>query len=204
MLEIIRSEAKTNELALQKGLEELNITENEVYYFYEETEGSLFKGKKAVAVITTKYAVKDYIKGFLNELASKMGTKFNFEIKETEYGFSVLIVTEDSAAVIGRDGRTLNSIQIVLRQALKKYGRFNLKVNIDICNYKAKKERNIGYEVKNICREVLKTKVDAKLDSMNSYERRVVHTVVGEFKNLETVSEGEAPNRYVVIKYKGD
>ena len=204
MLETIRIESKTKEDALAKGLEQLNVREDETFYYFEETEGGLFKGKRYVAVITTKYAVKDFIKEFLNELANKMNTKFNIEIKENEHGFSVIIISDDNAALIGKDGRTLNSIQTILRQALRKHGRFDIKVNIDISNYKARREKNITFEVRNICKEVISTKIDAKLDPMNSYERRIVHTVVSEFDNLLTESEGIAPNRYVVIKYKED
>ncbi len=204
MLEIVRSESKNQNESLTKGLEQLNVRKDETYYYFEETEGGLFKGKKYIAVITTKYAVKEYIKEFLNDLAHKMNTKFNIEIKETDHGFSVIILGDDNAALIGKDGKTLNSIQMILRQSLKRAGNFDIKVNMDISNYKARKEKNITYEVKKICREVLSTKIEAKLDPMNSYERRIVHTVISEFKNLETTSEGEEPNRHVVIKYKED
>ncbi len=204
MLEMVRNESKTKEDALAKSLEQLNVREDETFYYFEETEGGLFKGKKYTSVVTTKYAVKEYIKDFLNDLAYKMNTKFNIEVKETDYGFSVIIIADYNAALIGKNGRTLNSIQTVLRQAIKKYGNFNIKVNIDISNYKARRERNINYEVRKICREVLKTKIAVKLDPMNSYERRIVHTVVSDFEDLVTESEGVNPNRYVVIKYKED
>ncbi len=204
MLEIVKNEAKTKEEALEKSLEQLNVREDETYYYFEETEGGLFKGKKYISVVTTKYAIKEYIKEFLNELAKKMNTKFNIEIKETEVGFSVIIVGDNAAALIGKDGKNLNSIQTILRQSLKNQGRFNVKVNIDISNYKAKKERNLGFEIKKICREVLKTKMDVKLDPMNSYERRIVHNVVSSFDNLVSESEGVSPNRYTIIKYKED
>lgn len=204
MLEIVRNEAKTKEVALEKSLEQLNVRKDETFYYFEETEGGLFKGKKYVSVVTTKYAVKEYIKEFLNSLASKMKTKINIEVKETEYGFSVIMIADDSAVLIGKEGRTLNSIQTLLRQSLRKFGQFNIKVNLDISNYKSKRENNITREVKKVCHEILKTKVDVKLDPMNSYERRIVHTVVSKFKNLETESEGVTPNRYVVIKYKED
>ena len=65
-----------------------------------------------------------------------------------------------------------------------------------------KKIKNLKYEVSKIAEEVLNSKIEAHLDPMNSYERRIVHTLVSEYKNLETISEGEEPNRYVVIKYK--
>lgn len=204
MLEVVRCEAKNKDDALNKGLEQLNVRLDEVYYYFEETESGLFKGKKYIAVITTKYAIKEYIKSFLNELAYKMGTKFNIEVMQNDYGFSVIVIADGAAALIGKDGKTLNSIQTVLRQSLRSFGAFDIKVNMDISNYKAKKERNITYEVKKICREVMKTKIDVKLDPMNSYERRIVHNVVSSYDNLVTESIGENPNRYVVIKYKED
>lgn len=204
MLETIRSEAKTKEDALNKGLEQLNVCLDEAYYYFLETESGLFKGKKYVAVITTKYAIKDYIKSFLNELGRLMNTKFNIEIMENEYGYSVIIVADDASILIGKDGRTLNSIQTILRQALRSQGNFNIKVNIDISNYKVKKEKSLSFEIKKICRDVLKTKMDVKLDPMNSYERRIVHNTVSSFDKLYTESVGETPNRYVVIKYRED
>ena len=204
MLEVVKNEAKSKDEALRKGLEQLNVREDEVYYYFEETEGGLFKGKKYISVITTKYAVKEYIKEFLKELAHQMNTKFNIEVTNNEVGFSVIIVADDSAALIGKDGKTLNSIQTVLRQSLKKYGDFGFKVNIDISNYKARKEKYLAIEIKKICREVLKTKIEVKLDPMNSYERRIVHNVVSKFDKLCSESEGETPNRYTVIKYKED
>ncbi len=202
MLEMVRNESKNKEEALNKCLEQLNVRTDEVYYYFEETEGGLFKGKKYTAVVTTKYAVKEYIKEFFNELASKMGTKFNIEVTDNEYGFSVIIVADDSAYLIGKEGKTLNSIQTVLRQSLKKYGNFDFRVNLDISNYKARKEKRLSYEIKKICKDVLKTGVDAKLDPMNSYERRIVHNVVSNFDGLYSESEGVNPNRYTVIKKK--
>lgn len=202
MLEMVRNESKNKEEALNKCLEQLNVRTDEVYYYFEETEGGLFKGKKYTAIVTTKYAVKEYIKEFFNELASKMGTKFNIEVTDNEYGFSVIIVADDSAYLIGKEGKTLNSIQTVLRQSLKKYGNFDFRVNLDISNYKARKEKRLSYEIKKICKDVLKTGVDAKLDPMNSYERRIVHNVVSNFDGLYSESEGVNPNRYTVIKKK--
>ena len=57
---------------------------------------------------------------------------------------------------------------------------------------------------KRIAREVGQTKVAAKLDPMNSYERRIIHNILTNNKKVYTESEGEEPNRYVVIKPKED
>ena len=54
---------------------------------------------------------------------------------------SAIIVTDDSAIMIGKEGKNLNAIQTVLRQSLRKYGNFNIKVNLDISGYKARREK---------------------------------------------------------------
>ncbi len=203
MLEVVKNESKNKEEALTKCLEELNVNSNEVYTYFEEASG-LFGKKKYTAYVVTKYDVKEYVKEFLNELASKMNTSFNIEVNEKDGVISAIIITDDSGVMIGKEGKTLNAIQTVLRQSLRKYGNFDIKVNLDISGYKAKREKNIEREVKKIAREVLKTKIEAKLDPMNSYERRIVHTIIAEYDGLATQSEGEAPNRYVVIKIKED
>lgn len=201
-LEVVSNESKVKEDSINKCLEELNVNLHEVYYYTVETESGLFAKKKYTTYMTTKYAVKTFVKDFLTELAKNMNTAFNIEVKESEEIVSAIIVTDNNAVLIGKDGNTLSAIQTVLRQAIRNYGNFGIKVNLDVAGYKAKRERNIIYEVKKIAREVMKTHVDAKLDPMNSYERRIVHTALADFKNIETQSEGEEPNRYTVIKYK--
>lgn len=202
MLELLRCEAKSKDEALDKALESFNVRADECYYYFEESNGGLFKGKKVICTLTTKYAVKEYIKSFLSSLAYKMGTKFDIEINESMNGFSVQIVSSDNATLIGREGKTLNSIQMVLRQSLRRFGNFDFKVNLDISNYKANREASIESTTRKVCKEVLESKVPASLEAMNSYERRLVHNVVNEFDMLVTESEGEEPNRHVVIRLK--
>ena len=204
MLKVVQNESKNKEEALTKCLEELNVNSNEVYYYIEEGEAGLFGKKKYIAYVVTRYDVKIYVKEFLNELAKKMNTSFNVEVNENDGIISAIIVTDDSSVMIGKEGKNLNAIQTILRQSLRKYGNFDIKVNLDISGYKAKRQKNIEREVRKIAKEVLKTKIEAKLDPMNSYERRIVHTIISEYDNLATQSEGEAPNRYVVIKIKED
>ena len=80
----------------------------------------------------------------------------------------------------------------------------NFKFTIDINDYQEKKERNLIRLAKNIAREVSQTKVEAKLDSMNSYERRIIHNALANSSKVYTESCGEEPERYVVIKPKGE
>ena len=204
MLEIVRLEAKNKDLALRNALEKLNAEVSEVYYYFEEVEGGLFSSKKVRVIAITKYSVKEYLKKFLKDLEYYMNTNFEFEVMENENGYSIVIISDNVAALIGKEGNTLNSIQNILRQSVAKIGNFDIRINLDISNYKAKKEKNLAFEVRKISKEVLSSGIPAKLDPMNSYERLVVHKTVAKYAGLTTESVGETPNRCVVIKCKED
>ena len=87
-------------------------------------------------------------------------------------------------------------------EIIKKEIGINFKFLLDVGEYKIKQQKNIERLAKQIAREVAKTKVEAKMDSMNSYERRLVHNILNDNTKVYTESEGEEPNRYVVIKPK--
>lgn len=198
MIEVLINEGKTEEEVL--ALYNLE----DVHYKVEEIPGKLFKGKKFQIKAIKKEDVKTFIKDFINNIASAMNIKVNTEIRYNDNCYSVMLISESNALLIGKDGRTINSIQLLLHQSLSAATGFNIRINVDAAGYKANKEKRLEHEVKRIAKEVIKTKIEAKLDPMNSYDRRLVHNVVGEFKELESLSYGEEPTRYVVISYKED
>ena len=116
----------------------------------------------------------------------------------------ILVKEEDMGRLIGKNGKNLKSLQILVGQAINKEINQNFKFTIDINDYQEKKERNLIRLAKNIAREVSETKVEAKLDSMNSYERRIIHNALANSSKVYTESCGEEPERYVVIKPKGE
>ena len=195
MLKVYHYEDKTATLALEKALKELNQKEEDLLIKTYEIQGKLFKSKKYEDMSRE-------IKSFVKELGNKMNLDIQVEVSEKDEIYSVLLVSDNNAILIGKDGKTLNAVQLLLKQVLNNNHNFNIKINLDVANYKNKKIRSFEYEIKKIAKEVLNTKVEVKLDPMNSYERRIVHTIVSEFEELETESIGEEPNRYVVIKFK--
>ena len=114
------------------------------------------------------------------------------------------IYSDNDSLLIGKNGKNLKSLQILVGQAINKEINQNFKFTIDINDYQEKKERNLIRLAKNIAREVSQTKVEAKLDSMNSYERRIIHNALANSSKVYTESCGEEPERYVVIKPKGE
>lgn len=197
-----RYEGKNLESLKEQCLEELKVSMDDLFMIESESESGLFKGKKYIIEVVTKEDIKKSIKEFLNELSQNMKVDINSEIKIEDNNINVLLVTSNNSIMIGKDGKTLNSIQIILRQALQELSKFNFRIILDVGEYKSKKIKNLEREIKKICKEVLKTKVEVKLDPMNSYERRKVHSIVSEFEQLQSISYGEDPNRYTVIKIK--
>ena len=204
MLEKYVYEEKTLEKAFEKCYEELNCTEDDIYTSYTEEDGGFLKGKKVILTVIRKEDVKKFVKYYIKTLGNLMCILIDLEVTREGDIYNVKMASNNNQILIGKERRTLNAIQVLVRQTLKNQSGLNLKVNIDASNYKGKKINNIEYQTKKICRDVVKTKVEAKMDPMNSYERRAVHNVVGTFKELESESFGEEPNRYVVIRFKED
>lgn len=195
-------EGRTYEEALQKCLRTLELDETELYIDVKELEPTEENKNKIEITVLPKQEVIDYIKEIVQNIGNALVSKITTKVSDIDDVLNVSIYSEVNPILIGKDGKNLSAIQTIIKQSIfKKFNR-NVKVTIDIANYKTKKIKNLKYEVSKIAKEVQNSKVEAHLDPMNSYERRIVHTLITEFKNLETISEGEEPNRYVVIKYK--
>ena len=195
MIEVFKFEDETEEQCRLKCLDELDVYNNEILTKEYEEDG------KYKMEVVKKGDVKEYIKSYLQKVTTEMGLETKFEINEDEEVFSVKMFSNNNPILIGKDGRTLTSLQALIRQSLSSQIKFNVKVNLDASNYKVKKEKFFERDIKNIINDVMKSKDEVKLDPMNSYKRRIIHSIASEYYNIETESFGEEPERYVVIRY---
>jgi len=195
MIKVYNYIGQTEDECKLKCIEELDV------YACDIITKSVEENNEVKVDIIKKEDVINYIKEFIQNVAKSMKLEINTEIRETEEIFNVIMISNNNSILIGKDGRTLNSLQMLIRQSIQNETGFNIKVNLDASNYRAKKVKYFEYDIKNIVREVQKTKMDVKLDPMNSYQRRIVHSLVSNYDNIDTESVGEEPNRCVVIKY---
>ena len=203
-LKVTEFEAKTKEEALNKALEELELTEKDIIYKSEEKKGKLFKAGSCVVTVATIKDIADYLKEELKELVTNMGIEVNIEVSIRDEQINLKMYSDMNNILIGKNGQTLVAITNILKQTIyNELGRYPYLL-LDVENYKEKKISNIERTAKRVAREVSKTKVDAALENMNSYERRIIHNVLTNYKHVTTISEGEEPNRHVVIKYVED
>lgn len=194
-------EGKNIEETLNKALNELNASTDEVYYNTKEIEaGGLFKSKKYEVNVILKEDLLEYIKSYLKEITSLMGINVELETQKRENYIKVNMVSDSSSILIGKNGRTMLSLQDLLRQSIKTQADVRVNVILDANDYKEKQQRNIERLAVKLAKDVVKTGIEVKMDKMNSFERRLVHNKLTEFKGVTTISEGEEPNRCVVIK----
>lgn len=204
-MKVYEFEGKTQEEIIEKIGKELNKNENEIIVRYQEEEKSgLFKSKKIEAKVVIIEEVIEYIKEFLKTITNLMGTPINLEVKKSDDHIKFTLYSDNNSILIGKNGRTLEALQILVKQTLYNKIGTGMNIIIDVEGYKEKQHRNIEFLAKRTAREVERTKIEVKLTNMNSYERRIVHSILTEYKGVYTESEGQEPNRYIVVKPKED
>lgn len=196
-------EGKTYEEALSKATSELKVNEeNMIVNIIEEKNGLLKKSVK-IEVVNINELI-DYTKETILEIISLMNLTANLEVRRRDNNIKVTIYSDNNSILIGKNGRTISALQTIIRQMINSKVKSDLQIIIDVENYKEKRIKSLEYLAKKIAKEVSTTKVETKLDPMNSYERRAIHNVLSKNKYVYTESVGVEPNRCVVIKPKED
>ena len=176
-MEKFKYTGKTLEEAKEVALKTLNCEEKDIYIKEIETKSGLFKAKKIEIEVVTRNQIIEEIKNFITDILSTMKLESKFEIKNRNEVPFITVFSDNNNILIGKQGRTIDAINTILKQYLRNEIGFNFKYNLDVGEYKLKNQKRLEKLAKNIARDVIKTKMDVKLDPMNSYERRIVHTI---------------------------
>ncbi len=192
------TEAKTLIEAVENAKNELKT--EKILYKSEEIKGKLFKsGSIKVTAISYQELIEE-IKGYLKEIINPLGIEVEFETSNREDIFNITMFSNNNSMLIGKNGQTLKSLETLLRSKINKDWGIFPKIILDVENYKEKRIENLERLAIRTAKEVRDTKIDVALENMNSYERRIIHNKLSNFKGVITISEGEEPNRHVVIK----
>ncbi len=207
MKRIIEIKSKNQEEAIKKALEQLNVNESdlEIEVLEQPTKGFLgiIGSKEGTYKFTVKETEIDIAKNFVENILKNSNVEAIVKVKQDNNLIKVNIEGNDAACLIGRRGETLDSIQFLTGLALNKINKeSDFRVLVDIENYRSKREDSLVRYANKMAREVAKTKKTKKLDYMNPYERRIVHSALQNDKYVTTYSEGTDPYRRLVIEYK--
>ena len=207
--------SKSQEEAIQKAIEQLNVDKEDiedikVEVIEEPSKGFLgFIGAKdglyKITLIEKQIEIKeiDIAKEFIETMLHN--AKINADVIATQENnlIKIDIKGKEATTLIGRRGQTLDAVQFLTSLALNKINKdSHSRVLVDIENYREKREQSLVRYANKVAREVAKTKKTKKLDYMNPYERRIIHSALQNDKYVITYSEGEEPHRRLVIEYK--
>ena len=190
---------KTYEEAVNKAKIDLQELEENLIINTKEEKKTLLSKKVEIEVIE-KREVKEYLKKVIKNLLKDMGFEIDLEITVNNDTPTYRLYSTNDALLIGKDGKNLKALTTVVNAILTKEINTNYRFLIDVSDYKEKNDRRIERLAKKLAREVKETKVEVKMDSMNSYQRRLVHNILNNNKYVYTESVGVEPNRCVVIK----
>lgn len=202
-MNVVKMTAKTKDEALNLVLGKLNANESEVVYSFEEIKGGLFKGTTYECSGFLKLEVLTDAEEYLKSIIAGMGIEANFEVNTKDNTTTIKIYSSNNPVLIGKNGQNLDALTTLVRQYIRNITSTGPRIILDVEDYKDRQVGRLERLAKNLARDVVRTKADIEMDSMNSYERRIVHNVLTNFKGVKTESIGEEPNRRVVIKYIG-
>ena len=200
--------SKTKDEAISKALTELNVKLEDLQVEVLENPSKGFLGFLGAKDGLYKFTVieketeVDIAKAFIENILKNSNVEADLSVTQEGNVIKVDIKGEEAAVLIGRRGETLDSIQLLTGLALNKINKnSSMRVVVDIENYRSKREESLIRYAHKVAREVAKTKKTKKLDYMNPYERRIIHSALQNNKTVSTYSEGTDPYRRLVIEY---
>ena len=132
------------------------------------------------------------IEGFIEKKVRGNNVEFNIDAGEF------------NGYLIGKNSRNLIALQTLVSTIINNYyeGEDLKVVLVDVGGYKRRKERSLENMAVEYGKQVARTKQTIKLDSLNAYERKIIHNKLSTWKDVKTHSEGEEPNRVLIIEPK--
>jgi len=193
------------EEAVESALAQLKTTRDrtDISIVDEGKKGllGLFGARPAVVRVTVKPDAIEIAKDFLQTVLSNMDIVSEIEVvKEDERNVMFNISGEKMGLLIGKRGQTINSLQYLTQLAANRNSKHYITVILNPENYRERRKETLIQLAERLASKVQHLKKPVSLEPMPNYERKVIHTALSENNNVQTISEGEEPNRYVVIQ----
>lgn len=192
---------KSLDQAKKQASEELRVSEQFIDITVLEKKGILIKTYKVEAKINVDPAELGY-KAIVDAFEN-MGIEAQVEMrKKSDIEIVYTINSSENPLLIGKNGKTLEGLQFYIRNLVNIFSDERKIVLVDIGGYKANRKKQLEILATKTAKTVAKTHIQTKLQPMNAYERRIIHTKLADWRDVSTVSEGEGSQRHLVIKPK--
>ena len=204
-MKTFRFETKVlNDATTKYAADEMKVNQEYVSLkIVEEKKGVLgFNKSYVVEAVVNFDPVNDSIR-YLQSILADMEISAIVEAHQGEdRNITFTVNAEENPILIGRNGKTLDAIQTLLKNYINVFTDEHYVILVDIGGYKEQRKKQLEILATKTAKEVAKTHVPVRLNKMNAYERRVIHTKLADWRDVTTESEGEEPNRFVVIRPK--
>ena len=201
----VLAKGKNVEEAIQNALEELGTTKDKVTTKVIDVPSGGFLGTKYAKVeVTLKDEKTENCLNFLKQTLDTMGVEADITISIEDDSILAKINTAQSGVIIGRRGQTLDALQYLTSLVVNKSNQEYTRVTLDVGDYRDKRKNSLQDLADKIALNVEKSRKSYKLEPMNPYERRIIHASLQNYKHVSTHSEGEEPNRCIVVEYKSE
>lgn len=198
----IEATGKTYDEALMAGLAQMGLPSDkvDVEVLEEGTKGFLGIGAKPYKLrLVKKDTPAIRAEEFLKNVTSMMGLEVSLDIQENEEAMLINMQGDNQGILIGHRGETLDALQYLTSLQVNKGGKEYRRVTLDTEGYRAKREQTLIALAGRMANKVQKSGRRMMLEPMNPYERRILHATLQDNPYVTTHSEGEEPNRRVVI-----
>ena len=229
MGKVIIAEGRTTTDAINNGLKQLHTTKENVTIKVLEEEKKMFFSILTPRVVKVEMTLKEEkekkptptkprriikltkqeqekakqnIEEFLSKIVEKFEGETQYNIEATENEIKVEMMNEKLGFLIGYRGETLYAFQDILSSIASKGNNNRVRVILDIEKYKEKRVKTLEDLAQRMAKIVVRTRKEIKLEPMNPYERKIIHTKLQENSKVVTKSIGEEPHRRIVISYK--
>ena len=206
--EKIKEEANEIKEAVEEKTEKIFEDKDEEKLEEKQTEESLedeLAEKRDYALSRKRSNIDNYYKA--KELLEEILRAMHFEnvsvignLEGSIIKLDAKVEEKDTGIAIGKNGASLDAIEFIIRKAIDSRSN-NLRVNVDINNYKRRRDEKIVRLARDTAEKVAQSKKSWNLRYMNSYERRLAHEEISKHRNVTSHSEGREPQRYVVVDY---
>lgn len=212
-------EGRTEEEAIKIAIKKLGLNREDVdIEIIENKKGRFFFGKNKVKIrvhleeddineeinSSPENDFEKKIITFVNEVIKKMELKGKTVILSREEKKLYLEIKSDySGILIGKKGKTLDALQLLVNVMSNKINDNNKKIILDTEDYRRRREQSLMNFANKIAEQVKRSRTSILLEAMNPFERRLVHTTLNKYIDLETISEGDGLYKKIRVLYKG-
>jgi spoIIIJ-associated protein len=197
---------RTIDEAVELALRQSGLSRDEaVIEVLQEPKPALlgFGGKEAHVRVTRRQTRTESAGEFVTEALGLMGYEVTARVDEAPEGLSVTLEGRDVSRIVGRHGRTLDAIEVLLAQHVNRSQGDRVHVTVDAAGYRAKREKAIEEQARQAADRAIAENAAVALDPMDPRDRRTVHLALREDPRVATTSEGEGDHRHVVITPAG-